>query len=348
MDNESISFDVPIVLFFFKRKETTLKVLNRIKQVKPKKIYLISDGPRNNLEEKQVYDCRKTIEDAITWKCEIVKNYANENKGVYDRIGLGAKWVLSLEKNAIFLEDDNLPEVSFFYYCRDLLKKYEENSKIFWICGTNYLEKFEPDDNSSYVFTKHLMPCGWASWAHKFPELYDGELNMLKKNNQIKILEEKYEDKRLFKQQLRSGITELDAIRYTGRPTSWDFQMALTIRMNDVYGISPRNNLVKNIGVDIYSTHGGTSFDNPMTKRFCGIESYPLKFPLVHPKAIIENKIYEKNVGKIILYPLSMRINFAFKRFVSNFLRKIFKIEPNKRVKDELASKFVSFNKKRN
>ncbi|WP_188205314.1 glycosyltransferase family 2 protein [Desemzia incerta] len=345
--DDNISFDIPVVLFFFKRVDTTLKILDRIKKVKPRKIYLISDGPRDSTEQEEIINCRKQIEAAINWNCEIVRNYAEENKGVYDRIGVGAKWVLSLEPSAIFLEDDNLPEVEFFYFCKNLLERYENNSKVFWICGTNYLENYEPIDGSSYVFTKHLMPCGWASWSHKFPELYDGELKMLSDHKNFAKLKDQYEDKRLYKQQLRSGISELEAIKYNGRPTSWDFQMALTIRMNDVFGISPKKNLIKNIGVDMYSTHGGTSYDNPMTERFCKIESYPLEMPLIHPKYILTDKIYEERVGNIILYPFFMRFKFAIKRFFSNILRKIFKIHPQDRITDVVAEKLNLFNKKK-
>ncbi len=39
-------FDIPVTLFFMKRTENTLKVLSGIAKVKPKKLYLISDGGR--------------------------------------------------------------------------------------------------------------------------------------------------------------------------------------------------------------------------------------------------------------------------------------------------------------
>ena len=336
-------FNIPIVLFIFKRIDTTLRIMERISQIKPQKLYLISDGPRNEDEKEQILACRREIESKINWNCEIVQNYAVQNMGVYNRIGLGAKWVFSLEKEAIFLEDDNLPEITFFEYCRCMLEKYENDKRVLWVCGTNYLQKYEPVDGASYVFTKHLMPCGWASWANKFLEFYDGDMEIVKNNNLLKRLKFEYDDNRLYQQQLNSVLSEFQKLKYEGKPTSWDFQMAFTIRANSMYGISPKYNQIENIGVDSFSTHGGTTLENPMTKRFCSIKSYPLKFPIIHPKTVLSDIDYEIKVGKIILYPLTMRIKFTIKKFISKILKKIFNINPNESVSKKFKEKFNDY-----
>ncbi|MDP4182672.1 MAG: glycosyltransferase family 2 protein, partial [Bacillota bacterium] len=172
-------FNVPVTLFFFKR-DKIIQIIDRIREIKPQKLYLISDGPRNDEEEILVNNCRRLVEESINWDCKIIRNYAEQNKGVYDRIGLGAKWVLSMEDYAIFLEDDNLPDLTFFRFCEELLETYKEDTRILWICGTNYLEEYQPKDGASYVFTKHMLPCGWASWSHKFNRFYDGNLDLCK------------------------------------------------------------------------------------------------------------------------------------------------------------------------
>lgn len=337
------SFNIPIVLFVFKRIETTIKILERISCIKPQKLYLVSDGPRNENEREQIIACRREIEAKIDWKCEIVKNYADVNMGVYNRIGLGAKWVFTYERWAIFLEDDNLPEVTFFEYCKCLLEKYEEDNRVLWICGTNYLQKFEPDDGASYVFTKHLMPCGWASWAKKFLEFYDGDMELIKNKAIRKRIKFEYKDTRLYKQQLNSVLSELQKLKYEGRPASWDFQMAFSIRANSMYGISPKYNQIENIGVDVYSTHGGTTFDNPMTKRFCSIKTYPLEFPLIHPKTVLSDVNYEYRVGKIILYPFAMRFKLSIKSLLSQMLKYIFNISPNESASKSIKKKIYKF-----
>ena len=67
-------FNVPIVLFSFIREDKILQIIERIKIINPSKIYLISDGGRNELEHKKVIDCRKKIEERIDWDGETTRS----------------------------------------------------------------------------------------------------------------------------------------------------------------------------------------------------------------------------------------------------------------------------------
>lgn len=301
-------FDIPIVLFFFKRDIKTVQVVRRIAKIKPAKLYLIADGPRNHDEEIGVNQCRKSVEEAITWDCEVIKNYTDQNVGIYNRIGLGAKWVLEKEEHAIFLEDDNLPDLTFFPFCKELLEKYKNDNRILWICGTNYLEKYNPSDGASYVFTKHMLPCGWASWANKFPKYYDGEMQLWQNEYVRKRVKKEIEYAPLAKQLMRNWEAVDYQFKTYGKPVSWDYQMSFTQRSQNLYAIVPKNNLIENIGVDIDSEHGGTTLKNKMTKRFCGIKTYPIEFPLKHPLGFMTDIIFEKRTANIITLPLEYRI----------------------------------------
>lgn len=323
-------FEIPVVMFIFKRKESSLKILEKISQVKPKKLYLLGDEGRTDEEKQLVAECRTAVENNINWNCEVIKNYAEENRGIYANIGLGAKWVFEREPWAIFLEDDNLPEVTFFRYCQELLEKYIEDNRVLWICGTNYLGKYESETGASYMFTKHLLPCGWASWSNKFIKYYDGELILAEDQGLVKNLKNEFDNKALYEQQMMGINGELNRRLKGQRFNSWDYQMAFSIRVNNLYGISPCNNQIKNIGVDSVSEHGGKSFDVVMTQRLCGMESYPLEFPLIHPKSMLRDWTYEKKIGKIHLYPLPIRT----KSFISRFIRKLFGIPSQISIKE--------------
>lgn len=315
-----IQFDIPIVLIVFKRQDAVLKIIDRIREVMPRTIYLLSDGGRDDAEKKQVENVRQSIEEAIDWECNVVKNYAENNRGVYANIALGAKWVFEREKWAIFLEDDNLPEVSFFKFCQEMLHRYERDTRILWICGTNYLGKYEPENKSSYVFTRHMLPCGWASWADKFLTFYDFNLSLMDDAYIVRELTQSYTDKKLYHQQIESIQREQRRKLKYDRFASWDHHMTLTIRANNLLGIAPCNNQIKNIGVDEFSAHGGTSMVNEMTRRFCGVESYPLEFPLKHPKVVLTDKEFERRNASIILYPLSFRLINRLNKFLKKAL----------------------------
>ncbi|HBT63293.1 MAG TPA: hemolytic protein HlpA [Ruminococcaceae bacterium] len=328
-------FDIPVALFLFKRKSTALQIIEKISQVRPLKIYILSDEGRTSVERKLVSNVRKSVEEAINWECEIIKNYANENRGVYANIALGAKWVFEHEEMAIFLEDDNLPEVSFFGYCKELLEKYKDDSRVLWICGTNYLGKYEPQDGSSYMFTKHLLPCGWASWGKKFNEYYDYNLKLLNSDYLIKRVKYEYHDKRLYEQQMSNVELEKYKFDHNIQYMSWDYHMAWSCRVNNVYGISPKYNQIKNIGVDEFSAHGGNSMNLVMTKRFCGMESYNLELPLKHPQVVLTDIIYEKKTGNIILLPLKVRIKLKLRKLIG----KAFYLPPSVSITKSIVKK---------
>lgn len=301
-------FKIPIVLFIFKRTDTVIRIIERIRSVAPAKIYLIGDEGRNDDEKKLVAQCRQAVVSAIDWDCEMVENFADENRGVYGQIALGAKWIFEREESAIFLEDDNLPETTFFEYCKECLEKYQDNEEIFWICGTNYLEKCCPKNGASVFKSKHLMPCGWASWSRKFNKYYDYTFSKADSTGWEKQFKTKYKDKRLFHQQRRSINAEINRQKSGQRYASWDYQTAFSIRMSDLWGIVPMYNQIENIGVDEFSTHGGNSMALEMTKRFCGIKTCKLEFPLRLPSAEQLTAEFEKDIGKIILFPLKARI----------------------------------------
>lgn len=328
-------FEIPVALFIFKRLKA-VEVVKRIAEVKPKKLYILADNGRNPVEKKQAEECRKQVEAAITWECEVVKNYAEENRGVYENIGEGAKWVLKQEKWAIFLEDDNLPEVSFFPFCQEMLEKFQDDTRILWICGTNYLGNYEPKDGASYVFTRHMLPCGWASWGNKFEKFYDGNLSLCDNPVVMERVGDVYCNKTVYQQYKGSWLSEYRRIRAGQRPVSWDYQMDLTIKANNLFGICPCKNQIKNIGVDEFSIHGGKSFSMIMTKRFCGMDSYSVDFPLKHPETLLIDPVFEKEIGKIITYPARIRI----KAGTSRIIKKIFKIPQGKSVKNFIKERF--------
>lgn len=318
-------FNIPVAIFIFKR-DKAVDVVRRIGEVKPKKLYILADQGRNDEEKLLAAECRKKVEAAIDWDCEVIKNYAEENRGVYENIGEGAKWVLRHEESAIFLEDDNLPEVSFFPFCEQMLEKYKDDERILWICGTNYLGDYRPKDGTSYVFTKHMLPCGWASWASKFEKVYDGQLTLCDDPNAIKRARKNYCNKAVFKQYKNSWMGEYKRIKSGQKPISWDYQMDLTIKAHGLYGICPVRNQIKNIGADELSIHGGTSTTMVMTKRFCGMDSYPVEFPLKHPEVFAPDPVFEKRIGKIILLPLKSRIRMS----VARSLRRMFRVPAGK------------------
>lgn len=327
------NFNTPIVLFLFKRIDKPLEIVKQISKIAPSKLYLLSDGGRDKEEMLLVEECRRAIEKAITWDCEIVRKYENHNIGVYSNIAEGAKWVFQREESAIFLEDDNLPETTFFRFCEEMLERYKHDTRILWICGTNYLKEYLPKDDSSYIFTKNMMPCGWASWGNKFEKFYDGELDLWKNKHVRDQIKSDYKYKKLYWQDKYNLEYELEAKETSGRFYSWDYQMSFSMRVHNVHAIVPIYNQIKNIGIDHDSTHGGHTTEDIMVSRFCNLDTKALEFPLKHPNGLLIDEKFEKSVAKIILNPKF----FSARSILSRGIRNILKIK-----KTESISAFIS------
>lgn len=300
---DSERFDIPIAVFIFKRLDTLEKIFARLEEVRPRKLYLIADQGRDEAERCAAAEVRAGVEALITWDCEVVRDYAQENRGVYGNIALGAKKVFEQDPMAIFLEDDNLPSSSFFPFCEEMLKRYKDSDEVLWVCGTNYLSRYDAPGGASYVFTRQLMPCGWASWSDKFLGSYDFDLEKTKADDK-KRARLTYSIRRLYLQQLFNVEYERAHKERTGRFYSWDYHMAWTLRTGGYYGIAPCVNLIENIGVDERSEHGGTDLSLDMTNRFCSMAGYELSFPLKHPDVVEVDDNYEKLIERKLLYPM--------------------------------------------
>ena len=168
--------DIPIIIFIYKRSDQLSLLLNQISKVGPKEMFVFSDGPATNLEIEQVEKCRKLI-DNIKWSGTVHRHYSKENIGLSNSIINGLNYVFSIRDKAIILEEDCIPEISFFNFCKSMLLKYESDDRIMQISGSNLIAK-EIDDKIIHCFSsKFSLPnWGWATWSSawkKFNPNYD-------------------------------------------------------------------------------------------------------------------------------------------------------------------------------
>ncbi len=305
-------FKTPVCLFLFRRIETLPLIFDVLRNVKPAKIYLRSDEGRTTEEKAEVSKVRELALSLIDWDCEVVKDFATTNRGVYENIGLGAIEIFKYEQQCIFLEDDNLPNESFFSYCEQMLDYYKDDQQTVLICGTNYGgDKFKRCKTDCFR-VKALLPCGWASWSTKFTKYYPLLLDDVDSPNFEKVFLSKYKKKALGKQQLKSIKFERNKYLKEKKFNSWDFHLIESVMMNDLFVISPKVNLIRNIGVDTLSSHNQVNFKkykkNVMTRRFCEVPTYSFDYILNPSIDMNENNKYQKFCDKMICRPLKQRI----------------------------------------
>jgi len=270
------ALQTPVALFVFRRPETTRRVFESISKVRPTKLLLIADGPRSDRED-EAEACRQVREIVTTvdWPCELSTNFAENNLGSQERVISGLDWVFSLVEEAIILEDDCLPDLSFFPFCQELLERYRGDSRVAAISGTNLVGKYLNTEDS-YFFSQLGGNWGWATWRSQWLK-YDRHLEDWPKLRKEKMLSEIFDQPKAVAYWSRI-FDEMHAQR---GPDAWDYQWLFTRFKNSAFTIVPHNNLVANIGFG----HGATHTD-AADIRFTPPAS-EIQFPLRHPSSLV-------------------------------------------------------------
>lgn len=131
--------ETPILLLIFNRPDTTQEVFDAIKQAKPKRLFIAADGPRGEKpgEFEKCQAARKIVEQ-VDWECDFQGLFRENNLGCKKAVSSSISWFFDKVDEGIILEDDCLPDPSFFQFCEELLKHYRNNPKIMHISGNNF------------------------------------------------------------------------------------------------------------------------------------------------------------------------------------------------------------------
>ena len=242
-------FNTPILFLIFNRPDTTEKVFEKIKLVKPKKLYVSADGARENkIGEKGKCKAARNIVNNIDWDCEVKTFYREKNFGCKLAVSSGIDWFFENEEEGIILEDDVIPNLSFFYFVQELLKKYRNNEKVMHIGGNNFQKGIVRGEHS-YYFSNYCHIWGWGSWRRAWKK-YDLKM----KEYEIFISSEIFERIIQSKNEKKYWLKKLFVAKNNLIDT-WDYQWLYSIWLNEGIAITPNYNLTTNIGFSMEGTH---------------------------------------------------------------------------------------------
>lgn len=310
MENSKI--DIAVLLIFFTRAEQTEKVFKEIKKARPSKLFLYQDGPRENrLDDIEgINACRKIVED-IDWNCEVHRLYQEKNYGCDPSEYISQKWMFSVVDKGIILEDDDVPSQSFFPFCKELLDKYEHDTRIAMICGQNHMETIEiPED---YLFSRKYGPIwGWATWR-RYINMWDTSYKFLENKRDVRNL-------MLSGDLWRERLNTYYIHKATGREHYEDFASSTRI-FNSMLAIIPSKNLISNIGLSNDGTHYGSDIMQipPKFRRLLYMKTYSYTFPLKHPNNIVDDQEFNKQIRESLrigirerFFTIKLKIKKAF------------------------------------
>lgn len=271
-------FETPILLLVFNRPQTAQKVFDEIRKGKPKYLFIAADGPRHDKPDDKVKcEATRQIIHQIDWDCELKTLFREENRGCGRGPAEAITWFFEHVEQGIILEDDCLPDLSFFSFCEELLTKYKFEERIGMICGTNPLISWQ-QKKESYIFSKIGFNWGWATWRRAWKNFdYNATLWSTHDGKQeVKSFLNNDEYFNHFSAEFDSYFAEV-------RRDVWDFQWLFCRFYHKSYSIVPSVNLITNIGFNEDATH--TFYEKDLLSDLLKLS---INTPLIHPQIKVD------------------------------------------------------------
>ncbi len=305
----------PVLFIIFNRPETTQKVFDVIRLVKPSRLYIAADGYRKDVagEEEKCIEARNIVR-LIDWDCHVVKRFRNENSGCGRGVCEALNWFFEKEESGIILEDDCLPDPSFFQFCTDLLHHYRNDTRIMGIGGNNFEKPIASKARYSYHFSSIISIWGWATWrrAWMLNDFYMQHYPHIKAFNYLKSAYNNLYEKSFY-QYVFAKMYKGD--ERTNSKNIWDFQWQFACTIHAGLLVVPDKNLIINLGLGLGATNT-TSTKGPGHD----LRLRTMHFPMLHPEHVMVNVTQDSKLFKRIFTTPRSRIKTYIKSKVPAYL----------------------------
>lgn len=304
--------DTPVLLIGFNRPNMITQAISCISAVKPAKLYVAIDGPRENIvTDLSLLNQVKELVNNLNWSCKVRYKFNKENLGAEITVSSAVSWVLESEENVIVMEDDIIASKSFFQFCEEMLKMYKDQENIYMISGGQITPVNLPNNEDYLLGLYGHTGAGWATWRRawiKF-DLYVDRY-------------EKYRTGKLIKEVVYSKAEEYfmgDLIRKMDQngvgKNTWD-SCWFFIRFDELgLSIIPRINLTTDIGIYGLHAKGKTEYH---------YRKYDKEFVVHnHPKIVARNHEYDTYHVKHLLYRKNICIEMVRRSGMYKLLKKI-------------------------
>jgi hypothetical protein len=266
----------PILFLIFNRPDSTRRVFETIRAAKPSRLYIAADGPRSDrTDDTALCASTRQIVEAVDWNCGVTRLYNDTNLGCKISVSNAITTFFQREESGIVLEDDCLPDPTFFAYCTELLERYRTDERIAHISGFNPVPETEWTSSADYGFWNFGSIWGWASWSRAWKH-YDLSMSGWPAYKAANTLAQACS----CPEEIRWRESLYETV-YQGQINTWDMQWSFARLLHQKLSIVPRRNLIQNIGFNTDATHTHGS-DNP----FARLTPRSLPDPLQHPESI--------------------------------------------------------------
>ena len=280
-----------VALLIFNRPDTTARVFEAIAKAKPSKLLVVADGPRpDRLGETDKCAQTRAIINRVDWDCEVITNFSPINLGCKKRVASGLDWIFEKVEEAIILEDDCLPEHSFFRFCDEMLERYRLNERVGMVSGGN-LQFGQSRGNASYYFSRYTHIWGWATWRRAWKH-YDRDMALWPS-----FRDEGWLDRVFASQGERDYWKNSFQWVYDGKLDTWDCSWTFAAITHGMLQVVPNVNLISNIGFGPEATH------THVVGIHANMPTQPIVFPMEHPKFVLADEAADRYISNNQIAP---------------------------------------------
>lgn len=295
---------VPVLFLIFNRPENTQRVFDSIKAHQPEYLFIAADGARPDVAtDEALCALARNIATQIDWKCEVKTLFRPQNLGCKVAVSDAINWFFDHVEEGIILEDDCLPDSTFFSFCSELLERLRDNQQVMSISGSNLLGKSGDEQSPSY-FRAHGGIWGWATWKRAWKRYDISMKTWPEKATQTQIRQA------IGSQEWFNNYYQMFEAAHNNTLDTWDIQWFYSILINEGIAINASVNLVKNIGFES-GTHMNSA-DNPIAV----LPAFSMLFPLKHPTEFLLDVAYLENLY-LALNPPAKRGYSLFRRLIN-------------------------------
>lgn len=285
--NILVPSSAPVLLVGFNRPDTMQRVFDAVRTVKPEKLYYAVDGARKGRNEEDRVQQVRDIVKQVDWSCEVHTLFREENVGC----GLGPAgaitWAFENEDRLIILEDDCVPDPSFFRFCNELLERYKDDKRVYRISGLSPHPETKFFGEYDYLFSRYAHTWGWATWKSRWEE-FDIDMSdvpFFLSDGSVQNAYDRPAQARRASKNLRRKYDNIEK----EKKHSWDTQWGYACAKNGSINIVPRFNLITNVG-DGNGTHTRNVW---FANTHMMMPTKPMPEVIRHPVFMLRNKAYD-------------------------------------------------------
>lgn len=285
-----MSLKTPVLFCIFNRPDLTRRVFREIARQRPRQLLIACDGPRSTHPQdlRLVAEARQVCE-LIDWPCSVSTFFHDQNRGCRQQMAEAITWGFETCERLIILEDDCLPDPTFFQFCESLLERFATDERVMSISGNNF--QAGPRSAASYYFSKYPHIWGWASWRRAWQH-YDLEMRDWQKYRGTDLIKQFS-----FDEHEERYWTDIFDKQSAGEIDTWDYSWTFNCWQKAGLAVLPETNLVTNIGFRDDATH-----TTETGHHLDGIPSEPIP-QVIHPPVVAQDKGADDYTWKTIFCP---------------------------------------------